>query len=784
MRKIAIKLLALLVCVFTCLAFVGCVDDELHEHEFGTDWKSDSANHWHECLSDDCDEISDQAAHTFDDGEITTEATCIATGVKTFTCTVCGYQKTEEIEKADHVADKTKWEKDGTNHWRTCLTAGCTEILDQAAHTFDDGEITTPATCLTEGVKTFTCTVCGYKKTEKIEKTAHVADTKWKTDEEYHWHNCATDGCKKHLDEAEHTWNTGMKIDDKWYIVCTVCEYKKEDVAFSYKILDDKLVFLGNGAYTVQCDGELLTASDDGTYDLIAFATAKDFTEATDVEFTLNRLDSDESVGESVTVEWTSPAVGGEINNFGSAKGQDAFRQANASNGTFGYEGLKDEKTSVVSIAFPGDNPWQEIKFGTPLCEAPSDGTYNYIVITMMFADTNAKRIALGVKGKDGELGSFALVNGWHEYKIPVSLVSYADFENFFLMPRVDFKGVDNVSGTVYVDGVRFEKFETTSDEAAINAFADVSGTVGTTKNNAGLSFIDEMTDAYGEKRTGVAVYVPNENEAWPNIYFGSPRMSKPADGAYDYIVVTMMYDDEDTSKLNAKTLIVGRSDVSGTLASFSIVTGWTEYWIPTAKVDYDGFNQLFLMPYNNDANITGKFYIDGIRFAKSKETVSGTDIINDFTNASAAIAAGFSFVESKADPNGVIKNGIAVFMVAEKDKQAWPNIKFGTVPETLNATEYDTVVFTMYVEGTNATNFVLGVSGIGGSYGSLNIEAGWHEYRIPIILTGNSEGNADANIIENFDKFFFMPQGNGGDIYGKFYIDGIRLEKSATENN
>ena len=40
-------------------------------------------------------------------------------------------------------------------------------------HVWDNGEITTPATCTVDGVNTFTCSVCGETKTETIEKKEH-----------------------------------------------------------------------------------------------------------------------------------------------------------------------------------------------------------------------------------------------------------------------------------------------------------------------------------------------------------------------------------------------------------------------------------------------------------------------------------------------------------------------------------------------------------------------------------------------------------------------------------
>ena len=80
-----------------------------HDHIWGSSWSTDENAHWHECTYEfnDCD-ITDNTQkagygeHTFDEGEVTTEATCTETGVMTYTCTVCGYEKTEEIPAAGH----------------------------------------------------------------------------------------------------------------------------------------------------------------------------------------------------------------------------------------------------------------------------------------------------------------------------------------------------------------------------------------------------------------------------------------------------------------------------------------------------------------------------------------------------------------------------------------------------------------------------------------------------------------------------------------------------------
>ena len=57
--------------------------------EKGTDWDAKTGNY----------SISYHTQHTWNNGEITTQPTHLATGVKTFTCSECGETKTEVIEK-------------------------------------------------------------------------------------------------------------------------------------------------------------------------------------------------------------------------------------------------------------------------------------------------------------------------------------------------------------------------------------------------------------------------------------------------------------------------------------------------------------------------------------------------------------------------------------------------------------------------------------------------------------------------------------------------------------
>lgn len=60
-----------------------------HTHSYGTAWKYDDTNHWHECA---CGDKADTAAHTFK-WVTDKEATATEKGSKHEECTVCGYKK-------------------------------------------------------------------------------------------------------------------------------------------------------------------------------------------------------------------------------------------------------------------------------------------------------------------------------------------------------------------------------------------------------------------------------------------------------------------------------------------------------------------------------------------------------------------------------------------------------------------------------------------------------------------------------------------------------------------
>ena len=133
-----------------------------HTHSYGSDWKYDADNHWHECS---CGDKADKAAHTAGEWIIDTPATATTSGSKHKECTVCGYMMATETIPATGGGEHTHsygsdWKYDADNHWHEC---SCGDKADKAAHDFK-WVVDKEATATQKGSKHEECKVCGYKK--------------------------------------------------------------------------------------------------------------------------------------------------------------------------------------------------------------------------------------------------------------------------------------------------------------------------------------------------------------------------------------------------------------------------------------------------------------------------------------------------------------------------------------------------------------------------------------------------------------------------------------------
>ena len=144
--------------VLTDLTMTPAADG--HTHKYGTEWKYDETNHWHEC---ECGNKADITAHNFK-WIVDRKATTTEKGSKHEECTVCGYKKAAvDITKIDSHNHNygTEWKYDSTNHWHECK---CGNKADITAHNFK-WIVDKEATATEKGSKHEECTVCGYKKT-------------------------------------------------------------------------------------------------------------------------------------------------------------------------------------------------------------------------------------------------------------------------------------------------------------------------------------------------------------------------------------------------------------------------------------------------------------------------------------------------------------------------------------------------------------------------------------------------------------------------------------------
>lgn len=98
-----------------------------------------------------------------------------------------------------------QWSHNDSEHWHTCMGADCDEVIDKAAHTWDNGNITKEPTHTAKGEMTYTCTVCKVTKTEEIATTGHTFSDKWESDDTHHWHKCIN--CDEISGKAEHSYN-------------------------------------------------------------------------------------------------------------------------------------------------------------------------------------------------------------------------------------------------------------------------------------------------------------------------------------------------------------------------------------------------------------------------------------------------------------------------------------------------------------------------------------------------------------------------------------------------
>ena len=157
----------------------------------------------------------------------------------TVKCSVCGQKKDEA--HADRPGDESKkWESDKDSHWNVY---GCGTIMNKAAHTWDAGVETTPATCTTDGVKTYTCKVCSETKTEPIKASGHS------------------------LTKVEAVAATCTEGGNNEYYTCNVCKKVfKADKTTETTVADETLAALGHSMTKTEAKAATCTEPGNSEY--------------------------------------------------------------------------------------------------------------------------------------------------------------------------------------------------------------------------------------------------------------------------------------------------------------------------------------------------------------------------------------------------------------------------------------------------------------------------------------------------------------------------------------
>ena len=168
-RKSIIAVLALVLVLALSLSIFSACNKN---HKYSSEWKHDEKTHWHECTTKKHTDTTEKTPHVFTWTE-KTPAGVHTDKVEKGVCE-CGYETERTISGTATHTYGEEWKKDESGHWHdsTCdATAPTHDVMksDFAAHTFDEGEVTKPADYGVVGEKKFTCTKCGYEKTETID---------------------------------------------------------------------------------------------------------------------------------------------------------------------------------------------------------------------------------------------------------------------------------------------------------------------------------------------------------------------------------------------------------------------------------------------------------------------------------------------------------------------------------------------------------------------------------------------------------------------------------------
>lgn len=215
------------VMVYTCIDCGYEVEEAIptidHKHVYSEEWTSNETSHWHAATCGHTN-VKDKDNHAFGEGVITREPTEELEGITAYTCTVCDYVKEEPIDKLPHTHKfATEWSKDADYHWYAS-TCGHDDTITKIPHTWNDGVETTKPTETADGVKTFTCEICGQTKEVAIPALnhTHTYGTEYGYDANDHWFK-PTCGHEDAIEKVAHEFNEYGDCECGYHVVCPTC---------------------------------------------------------------------------------------------------------------------------------------------------------------------------------------------------------------------------------------------------------------------------------------------------------------------------------------------------------------------------------------------------------------------------------------------------------------------------------------------------------------------------------------------------------------------------------
>ncbi len=499
-------LLLLLLAFGVYVAYPRLKETILHKHSFSEEWVADETNHWHICKSKKCDEVKDKANHSYDNDCDTT-------------CNVCGAERTTVAHIYDDDCDTTcnicghtrvaphsygeEYESNVFNHWKECPE--CHTTTPETIHIFS-GDCDTA------------CNICGYIRAGLVD---HTFGTEWYSVEDGHFHKCTI--CEEEsTPHVAHTFKNG---------ICDVCEYAREELAFSYDSETESYTVTGIGRIT-DTDIVIPATYDDGTngshpvksVEESAFASlyTSNPSSITSVVFSENM----ETIGQGAFFgceNLTTVTLSGTIKEIGTW--------------AFAMTGL----TSInipASVETIGDNPFTYCESLTSITVDSANTKFH--VNNSCLIDTVNKKIITGlsysnIPSNSEEVttigwGAFAKMSGGTTLKIPSNIVTIGDgaFSDCTSIVSVELPneiGISNAAfdvctslTTIYYAGTQAEWSENVSYNSSYNT-AFVNATIYYYSETEPMTtgkywhYVDSVATPWAEKMTyKVEHYVENES--------------------------------------------------------------------------------------------------------------------------------------------------------------------------------------------------------------------------------------------------------------------------------